>query len=153
MKKLTLLLLTVLYGCSPEPVATVITQPNRVLYRSNDINQSNGVDSIVRIRPGGSWLARNVKLTLRNGERKTIPKKAIWGYSDAKGIVWRRFRNTYYQVLKIGDLVEYEIIESRPIGNGGVINEPVRKYSKTLDSKIVGSRKRALRISEELKIE
>lgn len=115
------------------------------------MNRLEPTDSIAKLRPGNSWLARNVKITLQNGERKTISKKAIWGYSDIGGLVWRRFKNTYYQILRVGDVVEYEIIEPRTVGPSMVISEPVRKYSKTLDSKIVSSRRRALRTGNDLK--
>ena len=151
MKKLTLLLFVMLGACSPKTVATLRTQPNRVLYSSAEIDQINTADSIVRLKSGG-FFAKNLKLTLRNGERRTIPGKLVWGYSDEKGAIWRRFRNSYYQVLQIRDVVEYEIIEPRTVGPSMVINEPIRKYSKTLDSKIVSSRKRALRIGDEQKI-
>ena len=147
MRKLTLLLLITLGGCSPNRVA-LITQPNRVLYTSTDINQISTIDSITRIRSSGFLTAKNLKFTLRNGERKTIPKKTIWGYSDRKGNVWRCFKNTNYQVLSIKDVVEYETTEPRTVGPSMVIYEPIRKYSKTLDSRIVGSRKRAIRIGE-----
>ena len=145
MKTLLFLILTVLSGCSPQTRSLLAIQPNRILYTSQDINRAESIDSIVKLKPGNSWLARNVKIILRNGEQKTIPKKTIWGYSDAKGTIWRRFKNDYYQIFRIGDVIEYEIIEPRTVGPSMVINEPVRKYSKTLDSKIVSSRKRALR--------
>lgn len=148
MKKLTFILFLFLSGCSPRSVSMLTIQPNRVLYISTDINKVSSGDSIAKIRPGIPWLGKNIKLTLRNGERTTVPKKEIWGYSDEKGKVWRSFQKSFYQVMQVSDVVEYEIIESRPIGNGGVVNEPVRKYSKTLDSRIVGSRKRALRDSK-----
>lgn len=151
MKKLTLLLLIALSGCSPNRI-TITTQPNRVLYTSGELNQLADADSITKIRPGNFWMAKNLRLTLRSGERKTIPKQDIWGYSDEKGNVWRRFRNSYYQVLKISDVVEYEITEPRNVGRNIVVQEPVKKYSKTLDSRIVGSRKRAIRIGDESEI-
>ena len=149
MKKLTFFLLVVLGGCSPKTVSTFITQPNRILYTSGDVSRVSTVDSIVRIKPGSLLLSSKLKLTLRNGKRAIVPKKAIWGYSDEKGNVWRCFKKTYYQVIRVSDVVEYELIEPRTVGPGMVINEPVRVYSKTLDSKIVGNRKRALRVGDE----
>jgi hypothetical protein len=146
MKKLTVVFLVMVGGCSPELRPSLKIQPNRVLYASTDICQVSTADSVARIKPGNFLLTRNVTLTLRNGEHKTIPKKEIWGYSDAKGTIWRRFKTAYYQVLRIGDVVEYKIIEPRTVGPGMVIDEPVRKYSKTLDTKIVSSRRRALRV-------
>ncbi|WP_461085329.1 hypothetical protein [Spirosoma flavus] len=151
MKKLIFLSLVILAGCSPKMGSRFTAQPNRVLYSSSEIDQVSASDSITRIRPG-SFLGNNLRITLRNGERKSIPKKTVWGYSDEKGRVWRRFKSTYYQILRVSDVVEYEIIEQRAAGPNMVVNEPVRMYSKTLDSRIVGSRKRALRIGDEPKV-
>ncbi|MFD2570212.1 hypothetical protein ACFSUS_06170 [Spirosoma soli] len=152
MKKLLYIFLVTLGGCSPKTSAVLTTQPNRILYASTDINQATD-DSVARIKPGGFILGKNIKVTLRTGERRIIPRKDIWGYSDEKGKVWRCFKKTFYQVVQIGDVVEYEVIELRNTGNNLYVNEPVRLYSKTLDSKIVGSRKRALRAEDEQKAE
>lgn len=149
MKKLTILLAIALSSCSPDR-ATLTVQPNRILYSSTDINGATTADSIIRIKPGNFVFAKNVRLTLQNGERKTISKKAIWGYSDEKGKLWRRFRNTFYQIMEVSDVVEYEKIVPRTTGPNMVIYEPVKMHSKTLDSKIVGSRKRALRSDDVL---
>ncbi|WP_420150326.1 hypothetical protein [Spirosoma sp.] len=150
MKKLALFLLIALSGCSPNR-ATLTVQPNRILYSSSDMNETSTADSIAQIKPGNFVFAKNLRLRLQNGERKTIAKKAIWGYSDEKGKVWRRFRNSYYQIMEVSDVVEYEKIEPRNVGPGMVIYEPVKMYSKTLDSKIVGSRRRALRSDDAAK--
>ncbi|UFH52931.1 hypothetical protein [Spirosoma sp. KNUC1025] len=152
MKKLTVLLLIVLGACSPKTVATFTIEPNRLLYSSKELNQPSTADSIARIKPSG-FIGKNLKLTLRNGERRIVSRKTVWGYSDAKGNIWRRFKNDYYQVLRVSDVIEYEVIESRTVGPNMVINEPVKMYSKTLDSKIVGSRKRALQTVDEPKAE
>lgn len=149
MKKLVTVLLLVLGGCSPKPVAQLTIQPNRVLQTSEDLQQVSAVDSIARIKPGGLLVTKNIRLILRNGERQRVARKAIWGYSDDKGHVWRSFRKTFYEVVRVNDVVEYELIEPRNVGNNVVVYQPVRLYSKTLNSKIVGSRKRALRTVDE----
>ena len=148
MKKLTLFFLVILGGCTPNTTPKLAIQPNRVLYSSAELDQVSTADSIARIRPGG-FLGNTLKFTLRDGERRSIPKKEIWGYSDEKGRVWRCFKKTCYQVLRVSDVVEYEISESRNVGHNIYVYEPVKFYSKTLDSKIVGSRKRALQSTEE----
>lgn len=153
MKRLAFAILILVGGCSPKTVTRLTLQSNRLLYTSSDINQVSLVDSISRIRAGGLFLGKNVKFTLRNGEHRTVPKSEIWGYSDEKGRVWRCFRKSFYQVLRVNNVVEYEVVESRNVGHNIVVNEPVRMYSKTLDSKIVGSRKRALRLNDESKAE
>lgn len=149
MKKLVAVLLLVLGGCSPKHVAKLTIQPNRVLYVSDDLHQVSEVDSIARIRPTGFLGTKNIRLTLQNGERQKVARKDIWGYSDEKGHVWRRFRKSFYEVVRVSDVVEYEVIEPRNVGNNIVIYEPITLYSKTLNSKIVGSRKRALRTGDE----
>ncbi|GAB3998723.1 hypothetical protein GCM10028807_47190 [Spirosoma daeguense] len=149
MNKLILLVLVALAGCAPELGTRLALQPNQILYSSADLNTTSLSDSITRIKGRDFFLDKSLRFTLQNGERKKISKKDIWGYSDGKGRVWRCYRNSFYQVLRINDVIEYEIVERRHVGNNMLVDETVKKFSKTLDGKIVGSRQRALRIDEQ----
>ncbi|RYC70373.1 hypothetical protein [Spirosoma sordidisoli] len=149
MKRYVAFAFILLAGCSPKAGPTLTLQPNRLLYASSDINRVSLVDSIRRIRSGGLLLGRNVKFTLRDGTQKKILQHEIWGYSDGKGNVWRHFRKSLYQVVRVSDVVEYVSTRSRFVGQGVTVHEPVWLYSQTLDSRIVGSRKRALKINGE----
>ncbi len=152
MRNLPLLFILV-GGCSPKTGITLTIQPNRVLYTSAAVYQKNADDSIARIKPGGPVFGKNLTFIRINGERKKVPRNEIWGYSDEKGRVWRSFKKTYCKVLRVDDIVEYEVTEPRTVGLNTVVNEPVKLYSKTLESTIFRSRKRAIRDQDELKME
>jgi hypothetical protein len=124
-------------------------QPNRLIDNSSAIySQATTPDTTVkRIRAAG-WLSRNIVIKKQDGSVLRVPKNTVWGYSDKNGKVWRRYRSGFYEVLRVADVVEYRDMVSQTYQTNGhsyTNQQPIIRYSRTLDSPIYGTRRRALR--------
>ena len=147
MNRFFVLLLALLTACSVKQQPLRI-EPNRVLFRSTEIAQTTPTptDSIKWIRP----IAFNrgvLKIRYMDGHEDRIAKNSFWGFSDRKGRVYRRYRRNYLEVVQIGELVTYkEHTTTTSSVDGQLQSVPVTNtyYSKTLDSPIYSSRKKAM---------
>ena len=124
-------------------------QPNRLVDNSSALySQTTAPDTTIkRIRAAG-WLSRNIVVKHQDGSVVRVPKNTVWGYSDKSGKVWRRYRSGFYEVMRVADVVEYRDMVSQTYQSNGTthtIQQPVTRYSRTLDSPIYGTRRRALR--------
>lgn len=147
MNRFLVLLLALLTACSVKQQPLRI-EPNRVLFHSTEISQTTptATDSVKWIRP----IAFNrgvLKIRYLDGHEGRIAKNSFWGYSDRKGRVYRRYRRSYLEVVQVGELVRYEEHTTTASSvNGQMQSIPVTNtyYSKTLDSPIYSSRKKAM---------
>lgn len=134
MKRL-LFSLMLLSACSSEH-ALVRTQPNRLIYQSRDLFQTDSLSQYVRVRPG-FFRASGLVAKLPNRTRKHIPTGAAWGYSDRKGLVYRYYRGDSYQLVSVGEMMVYNQKLYDPI------TPTLTAYSRTLDEPITRNRNRA----------
>lgn len=119
-------------------------QAQRVLYSSHTINQSGQDAAIKTIRP--HWAFSNVITVIyKNGHTERIPKDSIWGYEDRHGRLYRYYKNEFYRVRKVENLVYYTIL--RPTGQS-VANR--RLFSKSYDSPLRWTKAKARRDSNYL---
>ncbi|MBO0937672.1 hypothetical protein J2I47_14030 [Fibrella sp. HMF5335] len=143
-----LLLLFMVSACTAR-YQPLRVQPNRLINNSSALySPVTAPDTTIkRIRAAG-WLSRNIVIKNQDGSVLRVPKNTVWGYSDKNGKVWRRYRSGFYQVIRIADVVEYQDIVSQTYQTNGhtyTTQQPVIRYSRTLDSPIYGTRRRALR--------
>ena len=147
--RLSLLLFVVLVSACTARYQPLRVQPNRLIDNSSALySQTAAPDTTVkRIRAAG-WLSRNIVVKNQDGSVVRVPKNTVWGYSDKNGKVWRRYRSGFYEIIRVADVVEYRDMVSRPYqtnGNTYTYQQAIVRYSRTLDSSIYGTRRRALR--------
>ncbi len=112
----------------------------RVLYSSKDLNRPDAGRVVRNVRP--NWrLASTVTVLYKNGGREKIARRTIWGYQDRWKRVYRYYRGSFYELVDTGELVRYN--RDAIVGNG-VLTE-VRYFSKTLDSNVRRTKRRARR--------
>ncbi|MFD1144806.1 hypothetical protein ACFQ4C_26995 [Larkinella insperata] len=138
MRQIVVLLALLVSACAPQQ--RLRTEPNRLLLQSTDINNTTASQPVKSIHP--SFLGfGNLTIRYADGRTEKVSKKSVWGYTDKKGRVYRYYRNTYFEVLDLDEVVRYE--RTRPHSPK---NPRLQQfYSKTLDSKLFNSRKKALR--------
>ncbi|MBO0934476.1 hypothetical protein [Fibrella aquatilis] len=147
--RIFLLLFAVLISACSAKYQPLRVQPNRLLTSSAALNDpATAPDTTIkRIRAAG-WLSRKIVIKKQDGSVVRIPKNTVWGYSDKNGKVWRRYRATFYQVIRIADVVEYQDVVAQTYAVNGqpyTVQQTVTRYSRTLDSPIYGTKRRALR--------
>lgn len=140
--------LVLLTACSAKQQPLRIT-PNRLLFHSTEMAQAASADSIKWIRPI-LFQRKVVKVRYPDNRDAVIARDSIWGYSDRRGRVYRRYRKTFLEVVQVGELIKYEeqTTTAYPV-NGQVMGATVTNtyYSRNLDSQIFSSPKKALRDS------
>ncbi|MGA0559407.1 hypothetical protein ACO2Q8_22305 [Larkinella sp. VNQ87] len=120
--------------------------PNQLLHRSSDVFRTESGPSIKSVK-SVFLQARNLNVRYADGHSEIVPRAEVWGFSDKKGRIYRLYKRGQYEVVNIGDVVTYEQQKTRSYTTNGQTNtttETETFYSKTLDSKIVSSRKKAL---------
>lgn len=126
-----------LAACSPQQRLRI--EPNRILHRSADVHNAGTGEPIESVRPILLSYG-NLMVRYPDGRAEKVSRKNIWGYTDQKGRVYRYYRNAYYEVITMGDVVHY-----RKEGPQLPRQAPRTYYSKTLDSRVVPNRRKALR--------
>lgn len=120
----------------------------RLLFSSADLPGTLPIKPVKSIRGGA--LTRYFTVRYQDGTEERVPKASVWGYVDKKNRTFRRLKHRFLEVNKIGDLVEYVSHDLRPIGpNGQMMSVTNYHFSKTLDSPVYASRKKALRMPAE----
>lgn len=121
--------------------------PNQLLRQSSDLYRTEPGPPIKTV--SAAFLrGRNVIIRYPNGQSEKVPRKEVWGYSNKKGKIFRLYGRSEYEVVTIGDVITYEQQSTQNVLAG---NQPTATpvtetfYSKTLDSKIFSSRKKALK--------
>lgn len=148
LMKLLPLLLILMVGCTAK-VQPFLMQPNRLLTTSTDLTRQNTSDnpSIKSIKAGGIF-SSNITVKKQDGTRERVQAKSVWGYSDKNGHVWRRQKRSFYEVVEVGQLVKYRTEVSTTAQVNGITQTNSQEswlFSRTLDSPIYSSRRRALR--------
>lgn len=147
MKLLPFILLA-LAGCTPT-VQPFLIQPNRLLTSSADLSRQNTSDnSSIKSIQGSNGFSSNIIIKKKDGTKERVLAELVWGYSDKNGNVWRRQKRSFFEVVKIGELVEYMTITHTTNQVNGITyndQQTVWLFSRTLDSPIYSSKKRALR--------
>jgi hypothetical protein len=110
----------------------------RVLYNSQDLEQPGPTQTIRTIRPGGA-LSSTITVVYADGHKEKILRKDIWGYEDQKSRVFRYYGKSFFQLRDVGELVRYVVPQ---LGVDGLLTQ-YTYFSKTLDSTIHGSKRRA----------
>ncbi len=110
----------------------------RILYRSGDLNRPDTARTVRDVRPNGR-LASTVTVLYKDGRQENVSRRAIWGYQDRQKRVYRYYRGSFYLLVDVGNPVQY--LQDAVVGNGVLID--VRYYSKTLDSRIRRTKRRA----------
>lgn len=120
----------------------------RLLYTSADLPGTLPAKPVKSIRGGA--LTRYLTVHYHDGTEERILKTSVWGYVDKKSRTFRRLKHQFLEVHKIGDLVEYVSHDVQAVGPP-VHMIPVTHYffSKTLDSPVYASRKKAMRMPTE----
>ncbi|MGV3557395.1 hypothetical protein [Larkinella arboricola] len=135
MRQIVLFLAILVTACAPQQRLRV--EPNRLLRHSADVNNTGVDQAITAIRPAFPSFG-NLVVRYADGRTEKVSRKSVWGYTDKKGRVYRQYGNSYYEVIDMGEVVQYERKNPQP-------NQRYRRYSKTLDSKLYLTRKKALR--------
>jgi hypothetical protein len=122
-------------------------EPNQLLRQSSDMYRTEPNEPIKAV--GSAFLnSRNIIIRYPDGRSEKVPRREVWGYSSKKGRIFRLYGKTEYEIKTIGDLISYEQerTENQTVGNQVTTTTVIYKfYSKTLDSKIFSSRKKALK--------
>ncbi len=146
--KLLPLLFILMAGCTAN-VQPFLIRPNRVLTSSADVSrQTIGDDPSIKSIKVGGLLSSKIDIQNQDGTKERIPKKSVWGYSDKKGHVWRRQGSNFFEVVEIAEFVKYRTtVYNIQQVNGITQTNPQDSwlFSRTLDSPIYPSRRRALR--------
>ncbi|GAB3931246.1 hypothetical protein [Larkinella terrae] len=146
MRRIVFILALLTAACSPGTRKGLQMEPNQLLRQSSDLYRSEPGPPIKSV--GAVFLnARNVRIRYPDGRFEIIPRKEIWGYSNKKGKIFRLYGKTEYEVVTVGDVITYEQQSTQNVmaGNHPTVTTVIETfYSKTLDSKIFSSRKKAL---------
>ena len=110
-------------------------QQYRLLTTSQDLKQTNVVDSIVFIRASDE--ANHIWVKYKNGQKVKIQNATVWGFIDRKGRVYRFAKGHIYKVVSQGDPVLYERDEQRWVGKPVYTGNSVGRYQSTgLDGEV-----------------
>ncbi len=121
----------------------------RLLYTSADLPGTLPAKPVKSIRGGA--LTRYFTVRYQDGTEERVPKTSVWGYVDKKNRTFQRMKHNFMEVAKIGEVVEYVSHELRFVGHPLHTIPVVNHYfSKTLDSPVYASRKKALRMPAEV---
>lgn len=146
--KLILIFILLLAGCTAR-VQPLLIQPNRLLTNSADLSgQPISDDPSIRSIRASNGFSSTIIIKKQDGAKERVPAKSVWGYSDKNGNVWRRQKRSFFQVVKIGEFVEYVTITHTSNQINGITHndqQTVWLFSRTLDSPIYSSKKRVLR--------
>lgn len=146
--KLLPFVLILMVGCTAK-VQPFLIQPNRLLTSSADLSRPNiGDDASIKSIKAGGVFSSNITIRKQDGTRERVPAKSVWGYSDKNGHVWRRQKRSFFEVIEVGELVKYRTEVSTTTQFNGITqtnNQEAWLFSRTLDSPIYSSRRRALR--------
>lgn len=133
-------------SCTRQTRQGLQMEPNQLLRQSSDLYHTEPGPPIKTV--GSGFLnGRNVSIRYSDGRSEKVPRKEIWGYSNKKGKIYRLYGKTEYEVVTVGDVITYEQQSTRNtmVGSQTTITTVIETfYSKTLDSKIFSSRKKAL---------
>ncbi|GAB3913635.1 hypothetical protein GCM10028803_58040 [Larkinella knui] len=120
--------------------------PSQLLSRSSDVFRTEPGRPIKAVR--SIFLnAKNLNVHYLDGQSEIVPRNEVWGYSDKKGRIYRLYKRAQYEVVNVGDVITYEqqSTQNTLVGSQTTVTNVIETfYSKTLDSKIFSSRKKAL---------
>lgn len=108
----------------------------RILYRSGDIMFTDSTQNIRKIR--AQQYTKYLKVIYLDGKKVRFPKDSVWGFVDKKDRVYRLYHRQLYRVIKNNDFVQYAYTSN----HGKFRSTTYRRYSRTLDSKIVNRQKK-----------
>jgi hypothetical protein len=146
MRRFLFFLLLIVAACAPGPRNGLHMEPNQLLRQSSDLYRTERdipIKSVGRIFLNG----RVIVIRYPDGRSEKVPRAAVWGYSDKKGKVVRLYRKTEYEVVAMGDIITYQqqTTQTTLVGSQPTTRTVIETfYSKTLDSKIFSSRKKAV---------
>jgi hypothetical protein len=135
-------LFLLLAGLSVEPVSAQW----RLLLRSQDIDPQQAIpdstNQITGIESRGI-MSKYLVVHYAHAKRALIAKKAVWGFVDGQGAIWRSYQKELFLVLRDnGGWVEYAV--NRPLRTRLTATYAATMYSRTLDSKITSSWTKAM---------
>ncbi|WP_342084844.1 hypothetical protein [Dyadobacter sp. OTU695] len=119
-----------------------LCQQAALYYHSTDIDAIMPDSSIRNI--WAQKLGRSIVIKHKNGVKTKLPKDAVWGFRDKKGRLYRMFKSEPYEVVKKDGYVRYSY-DSFIYIEPTLIPYKEARFSTTLDSPIVRSKKKALR--------
>lgn len=124
----------------------------RLIYKSQDIDSiysankaitGNSVNPIILIEQRGR-LSKFLIVRYAHTKRKLVAKKSVWGFTDSTNVIWRYYDSDLYRVVSYNDLgVEYAMYRVYVRGRPNYDYFELA-YSRTLDSKIEISWKKAM---------
>ncbi|MCF0073487.1 hypothetical protein LZD49_23615 [Dyadobacter sp. CY261] len=131
-----------IFGFALLVAGNALGQRAALLYRSTDIETTQPDSSIRNIWP--QKFGRYMVIKYKNGVKTKVPKDAVWGFRDKKGRLYRMFKREPFEVVKNEGYVRYafnSFIYIDPM----IIPHKEARFSATLDSPIVFTKKKALR--------
>jgi len=109
-------------------------------FRSSDIKNAS-IDSPIRdVLP--QKFGKHMRIKYRNGDRAKILKESVWGFRNRKGRLYRMYKGEPYEVVEKDGYIKYRydtFVYTAP----AFIPITEDRYSATLDSPIVFSKKKA----------
>ena len=146
MRRILFFLVLLAAACSPGPRKGLHMEPSQLLRQSSDLYRTEPSQPIKSV--GATFLSgQHVVIRYPDGRTEKVPRASVWGYSNKKGKIYRIYGKTEYEVVTVGDVITYEQQSTRNtmVGSQTTITTVIETfYSKTLDSKIFSSRKKAL---------
>jgi hypothetical protein len=121
---------------------SAVGQQAALYYQSADIDKTQPDNSIRNIDV--QKLGRYLVIKYKNRAKTKVPKDSVWGFRDKKGRLYRMFKGEPYEVVKKNGYVRYAYDSFIYIEPTLIPNKEAR-YSATLDSPIVRTKKKALR--------
>lgn len=147
MRRIVFIFVLFAAACAPgRPRQQMHMEPNQLLRQSSDLYRTEPESPIKSV--GSTFLSgRTIQIRYPDGRTEKVPRASVWGYSNKKGKIYRIYGKAEYEVVTVGDVITYEQQSTRNImaGSQSTTRTVIETfYSKTLDSKIFSSRKKAL---------
>ena len=146
MRRIVVVFVLLAAACAPSTRKGLSMEPNQLLRQSSDLYRTESGPPIRSV--GAVFLnGRYVQVRYPDGHTEKMPRKELWGYSNKKGKIFRLYGKTEYEVVTIGEVITYQQETTQAVMAGSQTTPiPVTEtfFSKTLNSKIFSSRKKAL---------
>lgn len=124
------------------PAEKASSQKAALFFQSTDIENARTDSSIRDVWP--QKLGKYMRIKYRNGTKTKVPKESVWGFRNKKGRLYRMYRGEPYEVVVKDGYIKY-YYETFVYIEPALIPDTETRYSTTLDSPIVFSRKKARR--------